>query len=181
MVHLAVATLWWHQADATIRTAGDANTGRDSYVDVRLITTPPQAIATKTAAEITTSAGSRPEAAKTRIAELPPQSSMPIFFGPQDVDKSALPYSAPDAGLMSGLAVSGLPIRLRLYIDAKGLVIRVEQLQALDDDRRAVEQITKMLVRTAFTPARLNGMDVNSYLDLEFNIAPDLHPSDASL
>lgn len=99
----------------------------------------------------------------------------PRFYGPNEVDKAALPYSAPDPDLLTGVVVSGVPIRLRLYIAVNGLVTRVEQLQALPDDREAVERIDKMLRDTTFMPAKLGGIDVNSYQDLEFNIGPELN------
>ncbi|AMP05235.1 hypothetical protein CPter91_2889 [Collimonas pratensis] len=46
-------------------------------------------------------------------------------------------------------------------------------MQALADDQQALERIESMLRRTSFMRARLAGVDVSSYQDLEFHIGAE--------
>ncbi|HQY08597.1 MAG: hypothetical protein IPG57_24050 [Burkholderiales bacterium] len=82
-------------------------------------------------------------------------------------ERPALPYSAPDWEGLSGLSASGLPIRLRLSINAAGQVDALQVLQAAPDDHELVEGISRQLRQTRYAPARLNGRDVPSCSDLE--------------
>jgi hypothetical protein len=173
----------WHQTSVAGLPAAPADGDASKRMDVDLIS------AAAPAAERTPSIARKPGFEKTAPVPPPAPRSMmekaknteqavpqlPIFYGPQEVDKSALPYSAPDSDLLAGVAASGLPIRLRLYIDANGVVTGVEKLQVLADDQQAFERIERMLRGTAFMPARLAGTDVNSYQDLEFHIGPELN------
>lgn len=82
-----------------------------------------------------------------------------------------MPRSAPDARLLQDVPSSGLPIRLRVFIDAEGMVTRVHTLAAADEDQAAAERLALMLSRTAFIPAQVGGRDVASYTDLEMRIS----------
>ncbi|AMO95989.1 hypothetical protein CFter6_3355 [Collimonas fungivorans] len=176
-VHILVLTLWRHQTVVAGAAAADA--GSEKSIDVRII------------AAASAAAGSAPLVARARTDSAIQQQfdeqlqggvtlekaafQPPIYYGPQEVDKGALPYSAPDPDLLAGVAVSGVPIRVRLYIDARGMVTAIDTLQALDDDQQALERIETMLRHTSFMPARLAGADVNSYQDLEFHIGSELN------
>jgi hypothetical protein len=178
--HMSLMMLWWHQSNLAGLSSALATTGREKGIDVQFITTvypiaegAPPSIARKPLLDETRSARPLEERDATATATSVPLA--PVFYGPQEVDKGALPYSAPDPDLLAGVAVSGVPIRVRLYIDASGTVTGIDKLQALADDRRALERIETMLRATSFTPARLAGVDVNSYQDLEFHIGPELN------
>jgi hypothetical protein len=181
VIHMTVLMMWWHQADVTGLSSADvmANADQEQGIDVQLIAAAlpvaerASSIASRAAAEEKPAA--RPLHDRTRIEQTAYLPSALVFYGPQQVDRGALPYSAPDPDLLTGVVASGLPIRVRLYIDASGAVVGVEKLQALADDQPALEQIDKMLRGTAFMPARLAGVDVNSYQDLEFHIGPELN------
>lgn len=183
--HLAIAALWWHQTNAAGLSSAPAAAAQEKRIDVQLVATAPliaedasQAIAASMAFEKRPSSKSLQERHAIEKTALSP--TAPIFYGPQEVDKGALPYSAPDPDLLTGVVVSGLPIRVRLYIDANGMVAGVEQLQVLADDQPALERIERMLRGTTFMPARLAGVDVNSYQDLEFHIGPELNKTAAA-
>ncbi|PFH10034.1 hypothetical protein BCF11_2439 [Collimonas sp. PA-H2] len=182
---MAIATLWWHRSNAAGLPSAPVAAAQETRIDVQFIAVAPpiaedvpQSIAASTAFEKRQS--SKPLQERNAIAKTALSPTTPIFYGPQEVDKGALPYSAPDPDLLTGAVVSGLPIRVRLYIDASGMVAGVEQLQALADDQPALERIERMLRGTAFMPARLAGTDVNSYQDLEFRIGPELNKTAAA-
>jgi N-methylhydantoinase A/oxoprolinase/acetone carboxylase beta subunit len=71
---------------------------------------------------------------------------------------------------LQGLSWSGVPMHLRLFVDAGGTVVDVAVLQAYDD-ARVVERVRRMFLSTAFTPGRVGGVDVDSYRDIELNVA----------
>lgn len=68
--------------------------------------------------------------------------------------------------MLEGLHFSGLPMRLRLYVDGTGKVVDVVVLQATDDDE-VLDRVRRMFLSTAFIAGRLRGEDVASYKDLE--------------
>jgi hypothetical protein len=97
------------------------------------------------------------------------QTGVAVFadFKPsRDLDRAAVPRSAPDVSMLEGLHFSGLPMRLRLYVDATGKVADVVVLQAVDDDE-VLDRVRHMFLSTAFIAGRLRGEDVASYKDLE--------------
>lgn len=83
------------------------------------------------------------------------------------MDRRPTPMSEPDITTLEGLTTSGLPVRLRLYIDRIGKVVAVFTLEAglLDDD--FTKGLQKMFLDTAFIPGKLLGEDRASYLDIE--------------
>jgi hypothetical protein len=98
-----------------------------------------------------------------------PQTGVATFGGfkpSRDLDRAAVPRSAPDVSMLEGLHFSGLPMRLRLYVDGTGKVVDVVVLQATDDDE-VIDRVRHMFLSTAFIAGRLRGEDVASYKDLE--------------
>jgi hypothetical protein len=98
-----------------------------------------------------------------------PQIGVAAFAGfkpSRDLDRAAVPRSAPDVSMLEGLHFSGLPMRLRLYVDGTGKVVDVVVLQATDDDE-VLDRVRRMFLSTAFIAGRLRGEDVASYKDLE--------------
>ena len=98
-----------------------------------------------------------------------PQTGVAAFAGfkpSRDLDRAAVPRSAPDVSMLEGLHFSGLPMRVRLYVDGTGKVVDVVVLQAVDDDE-VLDRVRHMFLSTAFIAGRLRGEDVASYKDLE--------------
>lgn len=96
----------------------------------------------------------------------------PSTFLPSSVmDLGAVPVSEPDSRLLVGVESSGLPIRLRLYVDDHGAVKDIHILQADDADGPAIERLEAMFYATAFIPARREGKDMSSYMDIEVSVA----------
>jgi len=77
--------------------------------------------------------------------------------------------SAPDMGLLAGLSWSGLPLRLRLFIDDQGNVVEARILQSAESDDVA-ERVRRMFLATGFTPGVEGGRPVPSYKDIEMTI-----------
>jgi hypothetical protein len=107
-------------------------------------------------------AGPAPEAGSPRAA------SKENFLSPADLDVAALPRSAPDITMIGGLMWSGVPMRLRLFVNATGKVVDVAVLQTADTDD-VVDKVKAMFLATAFIPGRAHGVDVASYKDIELD------------
>lgn len=139
-------------------------------VMVAQIVAPAQAVTPTSlhAAPLAQDPPSRQEALAAPEAPVP-QTGVAAFadFKPsRDLDRAAVPRSAPDVSMLEGLHFSGLPMRLRLYVDATGKVADVVVLQATDDDE-VLDRVRHMFLSTAFIAGRLRGEDVASYKDLE--------------
>jgi len=94
-----------------------------------------------------------------------------VFKSPRELERAALPRSAPDISMLAGLPWSGLPTRLRLFVDAAGTVVDVAVLQTSEDEE-VVERVRRMFLSTAFVAGRAEGMDVASYKDVELTLGP---------
>ncbi len=112
-------------------------------------------------------------AAPSPAAATPPGENTPQagYLPAHQLDWPALPRSAPDTTLLDGQALSGLPLTLRLYIDARGRVTTVDALVLADDDRPALPALQAMFRATAYSPGRRQGRDVASYVDLALGVA----------
>ena len=91
------------------------------------------------------------------------------YLPPTELDRTALPRSAPDLSMLEGLPFSGLPLRLRLFVDRAGTVDDVAVLQTSDDEA-VTERVRQMFLRTAFVAGRRHGVDVASYKDVELTL-----------
>src|SRR3954463_13437279 len=67
-----------------------------------------------------------------------------------DLDVPARPRSSPDLAMLSGLPWSGLPLRVRLYIDSDGLVVDTQVLQSAESPD-VTERVRQMFLATSFT------------------------------
>jgi hypothetical protein len=92
------------------------------------------------------------------------------------LDTPPMPRSAPDEQYVEHVHRSGLPIRVRLYIDAIGSVTETSLLGAAPGDEEAADQVMTMFRDTAFSPGRLQGREVASYIDIELVLEPTLPP-----
>ena len=86
------------------------------------------------------------------------------------LDVSPLPRSSPDLSVLTGSSSSGLPLRLRLFVDEHGHVVEVLATQVAPGDEEVVQRLRRMFLETLFLPGKLNGADVPSYMDLELAI-----------
>lgn len=91
------------------------------------------------------------------------------FLSPAELDLAARPRSAPDTALLEGLRWSGVPMRVRLFVDASGTVVDVVVLQSRDADD-VQQRVREMFLATGFIAARANGLDVPSYKDVDIAV-----------
>ena len=98
----------------------------------------------------------------------------PVTFLPADrLDRRPTPVSAPDLRWLDALAdqpVSGLPLRLRLFVTAAGEVVAVEPVEVSELDAFALPALEAMFRDTAYVPGRYQGRDVASQIDLEVQL-----------
>ena len=83
------------------------------------------------------------------------------------MERRPTPISEPDIASIQTNASSGLPVRLRLYVDRRGQVVEVVTLVASDADAAFVAALERMFRATAFLPGQRAGVDVASYMDIE--------------
>lgn len=94
------------------------------------------------------------------------------FYSNKEVDRKALPQNAIDEFALNELPYSGLPIQLRLFINAAGRLVKIERIGVLDQDDLFVSTLEQLLYQTTFLPARRDRMDVNSYQEVQFSFEP---------
>lgn len=85
-----------------------------------------------------------------------------------------MPASAPDERHVEEAPKSGLPIRVRLFVEANGGVSSAKVLSNAPGDEEAAQRVIAMFRDTAFVPGRLGGRDVASYIDIEIVLEPSL-------
>lgn len=94
------------------------------------------------------------------------------YYAVTDVDKKALPQTNIDDSTIRSNSYSGLPIKLRLYINASGKLVKIEPIALLDQDIEYATQLEKLLSELVFLPAKKNGLEVDSYQDIQFSFNP---------
>lgn len=92
------------------------------------------------------------------------------FVAAGKIDAPPVPVSAPDIGMLTGVPSSGLKLRLRLYIDELGAVVKVQPREALSQDAEMIKRVAQMFYATRFMPGRLADQDVASYVDVEMQV-----------
>jgi hypothetical protein len=81
--------------------------------------------------------------------------------------------SAPDLRWLDALAeqpISGLPVRVRLFVSATGSVVGVEPVEISELDAFVLPALEAMFRGTAFVPGRYQGRDVASQIELELQL-----------
>ncbi|MFA6178087.1 MAG: hypothetical protein WC696_00585 [Candidatus Methylopumilus sp.] len=91
------------------------------------------------------------------------------YYSTTDVEIKALPVSNLDISMFNGQFVSGLSVKMRLYINAFGSVVKIERLESLEQDRPMAERLEELLYSLTFLPARKDGLPVDSYQDVELS------------
>jgi hypothetical protein len=101
------------------------------------------------------------------------------YYASTSVDRKALPQMNIDKSMLSATDYSGLPIKLRLFVNTYGRVVKIERIGVLDQDIAYVEQLENLLYKVTFLPAKREGLDVDSYQDLllSFNPLPMINNS----
>lgn len=94
------------------------------------------------------------------------------FYAQQEVDRPALPASALEVLEVLPLVEEGTPIRLSVYIDRDGGVVRVEIAGAGAANRAAAARLALIVGQARFLPAKLAGTDVATVQALEFRFDP---------
>jgi hypothetical protein len=92
-----------------------------------------------------------------------------VFYSTNEIDRKALPQTSIDQVVLNAVPYSGLPIHLRLFINASGRLIKIERIGVLEQDNLFISELEKQLYQMPFLPARRNGEDVNSYQDAQFS------------
>jgi len=91
------------------------------------------------------------------------------FYSTKEVEMKALPISNLDISMFNGQFISGLPIKMRLYINASGSVVKIERLEILEQDAPLANRLEALLYTLTFLPARKDSLAVNSYQDVAFS------------
>lgn len=91
------------------------------------------------------------------------------YLSDHDVEMKALPTKNIDETKLEGVFISGLPIKMRLYINNEGRVVKIDKLDVLAQDRALQAALEKILREMTFFPAKKNGVSVNSYQEIAFN------------
>lgn len=126
-----------------------------------------------------------PNPARAATARRPASSPAPVPASPTDrvshwpadqLDRRPVPVSAPpdpgdDDDVLATLPLSGRPLRLRLYIDARGRVEAVEPVvvDAFDADT-LLPRLQAMFLRTAYVPGLRHGHEVASVSEIEVRV-----------
>jgi len=92
-----------------------------------------------------------------------------VYRPGSDLDVPARPRSSPDLAMLSGLPWSGLPLRMRLFIDSEGLVVDTQVLQSAESPD-VVERVRQMFLATSFTAGIEGGRAVPCFKDIELNV-----------
>jgi hypothetical protein len=92
-----------------------------------------------------------------------------IYRAATALDVPVRARSAPDITMLAGLSWSGLPLRMRLFIDSEGTVVDTRVLQSSESDDVA-ERVRRMFLATGFTAGVQHGHPVPSYKDIELSI-----------
>jgi hypothetical protein len=132
----------------------------------RLPSTPsPRAPATRS--RVASNGAALPTPPKPVTEALPEPDTGEVYFSAGSMERGPSPVSEPDQSLMTESSVTGLPVRLRLYIDRFGVVVDVTVMQTSEQDQAFVDNLIGMFKATAFLPGRRDGVDMPSYLDIE--------------
>ncbi len=175
LVGLTLACMAAHAALLALATTASPRPQAAAALSVRSIeATPPVPTPTPQAAPAVPSRSAAAPAVPLGARAAPPldAAAAPTHLSAEGLDMPPMPRSAPDATLVEGVAHSGMPIRLRLFIEADGTVSDIELQFAQAEDEPAAQRLAEMFRATGFLPGRLNGRDVASFLDIEIDALP---------
>jgi hypothetical protein len=94
---------------------------------------------------------------------------MSVYRSGAELDVPARPRSSPDLTMLSGLPWSGLPLRMRLFIDRDGVVVDAQVLRSAESED-VTERVRQMFLATSFTAGVANGQAVPCFKDIELEV-----------
>lgn len=94
------------------------------------------------------------------------------FVPAAQLDVPPVPRSAPELSRLEGVRLSGLPLRLRLFIDTSGRVVEVRVLSGREDEA-VLAAVRAMFEATAFVPGHRAGTVVAAFTDIELALNPE--------
>jgi hypothetical protein len=97
------------------------------------------------------------------------------YYSSKNTDRKALPIGNIDTAMLQGEVIDNFPLQFRIYIDDKGKVKSIEQLAVLEQDRALANKLERLLYDLTFIPAKKNGVEVNSYQDVEFSFQASIN------
>lgn len=103
------------------------------------------------------------------------------YYPSKNTDRKALPVGNIDTAMLQGEIIDNFPLQFRIYIDDKGKVKSIEQLAVLEQDKALANKLERLLYDLTFIPAKKNGVEVNSYLDIEFSFQASINEAHASV
>lgn len=109
-------------------------------------------------------------AASMDESNIEPDVSITRYFSINEVDIKALPVSNIDISMLSDIKRTGLPIKLRIYINVFGRIDKIERLSNTLQDEEFLNRMEFLLKETAFLPAKKNGVNVDFVQDIELSI-----------
>lgn len=116
-----------------------------------------------------------PQVLASKVSDKPDQlqvnNDVPLnqYYSSKDTDRKALPVGNIDTAMLQGEVIDNFPLQFRIYIDDKGKVKSIEQLAVLEQDKPLANKLERLLYDLTFIPAKKNGVEVNSYQDVEFS------------
>jgi len=92
-----------------------------------------------------------------------------VYLSIKEVDIQALPIGNIDASRLPA-AMQHAQIKLRLFIDEFGKIVRIEPIKSqLYQDETLETALSNRLTEIHFTPAKRGGLDVKSYQDVAYD------------
>lgn len=121
--------------------------------------------------------------ANDKSDQLQINNDMPLnqYYSTKDTDRKALPVGNIDTAMLQGEVIDNFPLQFRIYIDYKGKVKSIEQLAVLEQDKPLANKLEHLLYDLTFIPAKKNGVEVNSYQDVEFSFQAIINEAHASV
>lgn len=92
---------------------------------------------------------------------------LPEYWPAETLDRQPMPVSAPDAHGLTGSSLPDGTVRLRLSVDAEGVVRQVEVLSRQEFDWSA---LVNVFAATRFIPGQRGGQNVPCRFDIEVAI-----------
>jgi seryl-tRNA synthetase len=109
------------------------------------------------------------ELAETIVPEVN-QDHSKNYLAVKDVDTKALPIGNIDISMVSDVYRPGVVVSLRLFINMYGRLDKIERITFNKDDLQFVERLEALLKEATFIPAKKNGLNVDSFQEIEFSI-----------
>lgn len=98
-------------------------------------------------------------------------SDEPYFFSANVMERHPFPASSPrPEGFLSDVELPAAVVQLRLFIDAQGRVLRIENLSPELLGTKAEAGLRAMFLATHFIPGNIHGIDLPSYMDIEIDL-----------